>query len=102
MTKNEVLVKALLDFNEELTEKMFTGKWHLADELIDLWTAVREAELTDKQRSALRMVFFDRMEQNDVAQELGTTQQNVSLHVNAAIRNVAKIYDMWEELEDDE
>ena len=100
LTKHEIYVKALLEGYEDLQEKkLFAGKWHLADELMTLDRAIEMADLTDKQRKALRLVYFEYMEHSEASALIGTSRVNVTLHIGAAIKKIANIYEKWEALE---
>jgi DNA-directed RNA polymerase specialized sigma24 family protein len=101
LTKYEILVKALLEFNEELLERKHTGRWNLVDELVDLDHAISQAGLTDKQRESVRLVYGESKLHAEVGEELGTSKQNVSLHIQAAIRKIAKVYENWEAIDND-
>jgi DNA-directed RNA polymerase specialized sigma24 family protein len=101
LTKYEILVKALLEFNEELLERKFSGRWNLVDELVDLDHAISQATLTDKQRESVRLVYGENMGQGEAALALATSQPNISLHLTAAIRKIAKVYENWEAIDND-
>lgn len=97
--KYEIYVRALLDYREELEEKKYVGLWHLPDELADLDEAVRIADLTDRQREIIRLIFVQHKEQAEVANLLLISQPMVHKHVQAAIRKIANIYQQWEALD---
>lgn len=99
MTKHEILVRALLEFYSELTERKFNGRWHLVDDMLTLDRAIKDTELTERQRLSINLVFGERREQREVAEILDIPQPNVSLHIRAAIRKIAKVYEKWEELD---
>jgi DNA-directed RNA polymerase specialized sigma24 family protein len=101
LTKYEILVKALLEFNEELLERKHTGRWNLVDELVDLDHAISQAGLTDKQRESVRLVYGENMEQQEVADRIGIGQPRVHKHIQAAIRKIAKVYENWEAIDND-
>lgn len=98
-SKYEIYVKALLEFRDELEEKKYLGLWHLPDELADLDEAIKRAELTPKQREVIDLMYSKYLEQDEVAELWECSQQNVSRHVQAAVRKIANIYEQWEALE---
>jgi RNA polymerase sigma factor (sigma-70 family) len=99
LTRQEIYVKALLEGYEELQEKKYSGKWHLADELMDLDRAISLSDLTPKQSEVLNLYYFSHMNQSEVASALKCGQDVVSRHVSAAVRKIASIYEQWEALE---
>jgi DNA-directed RNA polymerase specialized sigma subunit len=101
LSRYEILVKALLEFNEELLERKHTGRWNLVDELVDLDHAISQAELTDKQRKIVSLSFAEGLPQKDVGRRLNCGQDVVSRQVRASIRKIAKVYENWEAIDND-
>lgn len=98
LSKYEVYVKALLEGYEELNEKKHAGKWSLVDTLNDLDRAIELAKLTERQRQVVDLACRQGLTQDHVAHELGTSQPNVAIHLDAAVRKIANIYEQWEAL----
>jgi DNA-directed RNA polymerase specialized sigma subunit len=99
LTRNEIYVKALLEGYEELQEKKYSGKWHLADEMMDLQRAIELADLTLKQRQVLNEIFVKQNDQYKAAEVLGVSQPMVFKHLTYAVKKIASIYEQWEALE---
>jgi DNA-directed RNA polymerase specialized sigma subunit len=99
MSKHEVYVKALLEYRAELSESRDRGNYALVDELADLENAVGVANLTDKQREALRLYYGEVRTEREVAYILGVYQRAVSKSLDAAVGKIAKVYENWEALE---
>jgi DNA-directed RNA polymerase specialized sigma24 family protein len=99
ISKHEIYVKALLEGYEELQEKKYSGKWHLADEMRDLDKAIELADLTDKQAYSISLYYLEHLEQSDIALVLEVSQQMVAKHLSAAVKKIARIYEQWEALE---
>jgi DNA-directed RNA polymerase specialized sigma24 family protein len=99
LSKQEIYVKALLDGYEELHEKKYSGKWHLSDEMLDLERAIELADLTDKQREAVQLVYGKHLEQSEAATLLGIGQPRIHNRISAAVKKIARIYEQWEALE---
>jgi DNA-directed RNA polymerase specialized sigma24 family protein len=99
LTRQEIYVKALLEGYEELQEKKYSGKWHLADEMMDLERAIELADLTDRQREALELVYFMHRLHSEAGDSLGIARQKVGFHLSAAVKKIASIYEQWEALD---
>lgn len=73
--------------------------WHLSDEMLDLETAIKAADLTEKQHQAISLVFFEHLEHKEASDMLGVERSVVSRHIRNAIKKIANIYEMWEALD---
>lgn len=57
-------------------------------EYLDLYNAIENAGLTDRQRQAIDLVYFEGMTQEMAAEVMGVGQDVVSRHLSSAIRNL--------------
>ena len=55
------------------------------EKYIDLYDALENAGLTDRQRQVIDLVYFDNLTQEEAASVLGITQQAVAKHESAAL-----------------
>lgn len=63
--------------------------------LLDLETAISNADLTDRQRQVLRLVYFEDMKQRDVAISLGVTVSTVNLYNRLLAQKIAAVFERW-------
>lgn len=63
--------------------------------LADLATAIELADLTDRQRECLRLVYVDGLGENEVARVLGIARNTVNVHLNTACNKIAEVYESW-------
>ena len=96
------MVGALLDHYYEIYEKQFEGRYHLTALISDLREAIRRAELTNKQKQAIRLYYFDGLDQIEVADTLGINRSSVSRSLQLAKKKIARIYAQWEEYDNGE
>jgi RNA polymerase sigma factor (sigma-70 family) len=55
---------------------------------IDLYDALENAGLTDRQRQAIDLVFFENLTQEEAAAEMGVNKSNVNAYLSAAYRKL--------------
>lgn len=55
---------------------------------LDLYNAIDNAGLTERQRQAIELVYFEGMTQEDAAKEMGVGQDVISRHVSAGLRKL--------------
>ncbi|HDX9511329.1 TPA: sigma-70 family RNA polymerase sigma factor [Bacillus cereus] len=63
--------------------------------LLDLETVISNADLTDRQRQVLRLVYFEDMKQRDVAISLGVTVSTVNLYNRLLAQKIAAVFERW-------
>lgn len=88
-------VRLLLGDYHALQARQYAGDYDAVVILIDMRSAMANANLTERQREALRMVFFDDMAQVDVAHKLRVSKQTVNRLVTVALAKVARVYEAW-------
>lgn len=97
MRKGEVIItirekrvrKLLTDYYEVYERQFIYGDYGATDELIDLTLAIGKADLTDRQREAIRLVYVEQLTQAEAGERMDCRQQVVAKHVRAAISKIA-------------
>jgi|TARA_Y100000310_G_scaffold294496_1_gene324999 RNA polymerase sigma factor (sigma-70 family) len=82
--------EALPEYNEETAAEQEARAAALA-EAASLLRQIIESELTDKQQSVLYKYYFDGLSQEQIAEDLGISQQVVSKHLFGVLRNGRKV-----------
>lgn len=88
-------VDLLLRHLPYMKERRFNGDYDASIVLLDLETAVANADLTDRQRQVLRLVYFEDMKQRDVAISLGITAPTVNLYKRLLAQKIAAVFERW-------
>ena len=100
ISKRERRVRKILTNIYEIEERQYSrGDYGAVVTLIDFKEAERLADLTERQREVIRLVFYEGFEQGEARLKMNVSQQAVSQFINAAIRNIADTYEKWEELD---
>uniref|UniRef100_UPI00403F3EC2 sigma factor-like helix-turn-helix DNA-binding protein n=1 Tax=Aeribacillus sp. FSL K6-8210 TaxID=2954683 RepID=UPI00403F3EC2 len=89
----ENYVRELLRNYHKITERQFKGDYDAIILLADLATAIELADLTDRQRECLRLVYVDGLGENEVARVLGIARNTVNVHLNTACNKIAEVYE---------
>ncbi|PHD57688.1 sigma factor-like helix-turn-helix DNA-binding protein [Bacillus wiedmannii] len=92
---NPKSIDLLLRHLPYMQERRFDGDYAASDILIDLETAISQADLTDRQRQVLRLVYFEDMKQRDVAISLGITAPTVNLYKRLLAQKIAAVFERW-------
>lgn len=92
---NPKSIDLLLRHLPYMQERRFNGDYAASDILIDLETAFANADLTDRQRQVLRLVYFEDMKQRDVAISLGITAPTVNLYKRLLAQKIAAVFERW-------
>ncbi|KAB7657653.1 sigma-70 family RNA polymerase sigma factor [Bacillus sp. B2-WWTP-C-10-Post-4] len=88
-------VDLLLRHLPYMEERRYNGDYDASIVLLDLETAISQADLTDRQRQVLRLVYFEDMKQRDVAISLGITAPTVNLYKRLLAQKVAAVFERW-------
>lgn len=88
-------LRILLGDYHALKIRRFNGDTAASDILIDLSTAIEMAQLTDRQRQALRLVYEEDLTQEEAGKRMGIRQDVVSYHVDNAIDEISEVYWYW-------
>jgi len=100
ISKHERRVRKLLTNIYEIEERQYSrGDYGAVVTLIDFKEAERLADLTERQREAIRLVYYEGLGQGEAGLKLGISQNTLSFHMNAAIRKIANTYEEWEKLD---
>ncbi|KEK22487.1 MULTISPECIES: sigma factor-like helix-turn-helix DNA-binding protein [Bacillus cereus group] len=92
---NPKSIDLLLRHLPYMQERRFNGDYAASDVLMDMETAVANADLTDRQRQVLRLVYFEDMKQRDVAISLGITAPTVNLYKRLLAQKIAAVFERW-------
>ncbi|ARO60166.1 Uncharacterized protein B5E38_2641 [Bacillus cereus] len=92
---NPKSIDILLRHLPYMQERRFNGDYAASDVLMDMETAISQADLTDRQRQVLRLVYFEDMKQRDVAILLGITAPTVNLYKRLLAQKVAAVFERW-------
>ncbi|MGI2709049.1 sigma factor-like helix-turn-helix DNA-binding protein [Bacillus cytotoxicus] len=92
---NPKSIDLLLRHLPYMQERRFNGDYAASDILIDLETAISTADLTDRQRQVLRLVYFEDLKQRDVAVSLGITAPTVNLYKRLLAKKIAAVFERW-------
>ncbi|HFR4182615.1 sigma-70 family RNA polymerase sigma factor [Bacillus cereus] len=92
---NPKSIDLLLRHLPYMQERRFNGDYAASDILIDLETAISNADLADRQRQVLRLVYFEDMKQRDVAISLGITAPTVNLYKRLLAQKIAAVFERW-------
>jgi DNA-directed RNA polymerase specialized sigma24 family protein len=88
-------VRLLLGDYHALKLRRYNGDTSASDILIDMATAINRAGLTDRQRQALRLVYFDDLTQVDAGITMQCSKQTVNRLVDIATVKIARVYEFW-------
>lgn len=88
-------MRLLLGDYNALKLRRFNGDYAASDILIDLDTAIDRAGLTERQRQALRLVYFDDLTQEEAGKRMGLAKDSVNHLINRAAKAITEIYYYW-------
>ncbi|MEK4267929.1 sigma factor-like helix-turn-helix DNA-binding protein [Bacillus sp. FSL W8-0940] len=88
-------VKTLLSDYPKFVSRKRLGEYEAAEVLIDLHDAIELANLTDRQREAIRLVYFEDLTQVEAGKRMGITQAAVGRYIDFAADKIADIYYYW-------
>lgn len=86
---SEQYVTYLIENFYQLYERRYYGNENAIVSLLDLQSAIREADLSEKQVQMVRCVMLG-YTQREIASLLELTQPTVSHHLNNAVRKIAR------------
>ncbi|RWQ72538.1 sigma factor-like helix-turn-helix DNA-binding protein [Bacillus cereus] len=92
---NPKSVDLLLRHLPYMKERRYNGDYDASIVLLDLETAISNADLADRQRQVLRLVYFEDMKQEDIATVIGVSRPMVSLYKRLIVRKVAAVFERW-------
>lgn len=88
-------LRILLSDYHALIGRQYQGDYDATVILADLHTAIELANLTNRQRQALDLVYGEDLTQVDAGRRMGIRQDVVSEHIDKAIEAIADIYYYW-------
>ncbi|PFS79594.1 sigma factor-like helix-turn-helix DNA-binding protein [Bacillus cereus] len=92
---NPKSIDLLLRHLPYMKERRYNGDYDASIVLLDLETAISQADLTDRQRQVLRLVYFEDMKQRDVAISIGITAPTVNLYKRLLAQKIAAVFERW-------
>mgnify|MGYP001084415320 CR=1 FL=1 len=88
-------VKLLLADYQKFVSRKRCGDYDAATILIDIHKALELANLTDRQRQALELVYFGELTQAEAGERMGISREAVKLYLLKAAEKIAEIYYYW-------
>lgn len=88
-------VKTLLSDYPKFVSRKRLGEYEAAEVLLDLHNAVELADLTDRQREAVRLVYFEDLTQVEAGKRMGISARAVRYFIEDATNKLADIYYYW-------
>ncbi|WP_256860348.1 sigma-70 family RNA polymerase sigma factor [Bacillus sonorensis] len=88
-------VKTLLSDYPKFVSRKRLGEYEAAEVLLDLHKAIELADLTDRQREAIRLVYFEDLTQVEAGERMGITRGAVARYIAFAAEKIADIYYYW-------
>lgn len=88
-------VKMLLSDYPKFVSRKRLGEYEAAEVLLDLHNAIELANLTDRQREAIRLVYFEDLTQVEAGKRMGVGKDSVNHLINRAAESIADIYYYW-------
>lgn len=85
-------LRILLSDYHALINRQYQGDYDAVVLLADLQTAIKMAQLTGRQRQALRLVYEEDLTQEEAGKRMGIAQQKIDIYVTNAIDKIAEIY----------
>ena len=95
VNKHVLHIKVLLQQFHAFQAKQYTGDYGAIVLLTDLEIAIKQANLTHKQREVLRLVYTTDLTQKEAGAILDISQQAIDMAVKAGIRKIASVYEVW-------
>ncbi|WP_262011288.1 sigma factor-like helix-turn-helix DNA-binding protein [Bacillus licheniformis] len=88
-------VKTLLSDYPKFVSRKRLGEYEAAEVLLDLHNAIELADLTGRQREAVRLVYFEDLTQVEAGKRMGITRGAVARYIAFAAEKIADIYYYW-------
>ncbi|MED3230336.1 sigma factor-like helix-turn-helix DNA-binding protein [Bacillus velezensis] len=88
-------VKLLLADYQKFVSRKRCGDYAAVEVLIDIHKAIELADLTDRQRQAIELVYFGELTQAEAGERIGIAQNTLSETIDRAAEKIADIYYYW-------
>ncbi|WFP01574.1 RNA polymerase subunit sigma [Bacillus subtilis] len=88
-------VKLLLADYQKFVSRKRCGDYDAATILIDIHKALELANLTDRQRQVIELVYFGELTQAEAGERMGIARDAVNHLLNRASEGIADIYYYW-------
>lgn len=100
ISKHERRVRKLLMNIHAIEQRQYyKGDYGAVVTLVDFKEALRLADLTERQREAIRLVYYEGLGQGETRLKMNVSQPAISQFIDAAIRKIANTYEEWEKLD---
>ncbi|MCY7780057.1 DUF134 domain-containing protein [Bacillus haynesii] len=88
-------VKTLLSDYPKFVSRKRLGEYEAAEVLLDLHNAIELADLTDRQREVIRLVYFEDLTQVEAGKRMGISARAVRYFIEDATNKLVDIYYYW-------
>lgn len=88
-------LRILLSDRQALVNRQYMGDYDAIVILADLATAIAKANLTQRQRQALELVYVEDLTQAEAGRRMGLAQNTVSEALDRALEAIAEVYWNW-------
>lgn len=88
-------LRILLSDYHALVNRQYQGDYDSVVILTDLRRAIELARLTDRQRQALELVYFEDLTQEEAGRRMGLAKPGVNNLLDRAIEAVSDVYYYW-------
>jgi len=88
-------LRILLSDYHALIGRQYSGDYDAIVLLTDLRKAIELARLTDRQRQALTLVYFEDLTQEEAGRRMGLARESVKTYVENALDKISEIYRYW-------
>lgn len=89
-------LRILLSDRQALVNRQYMGDYDSVIILTDLSTAIEMAQLTDRQRQALRLVYEEDLTQEEAGKRMGGLAKDAVNHLlDRAITAISEVYYYW-------
>ena len=86
--KRKTTAKEVLSSLHTLRERRYVGDLSASDTLIDLSSAIKDANLTERQIEALELVYVKDLTQKRAGEQMGVGQNTVSMLISRAVEAI--------------
>lgn len=86
--KRKTTAKEVLSSLHALRERRYVGDLSASDTLIDLSSAINDANLTERQIEALELVYVKDLTQKSAGEQMGVGQNTVSMLISRAVEAI--------------
>lgn len=89
----EERVRVLLAMVPYMQERRYRGNYDDIDELSDILDAYERADLTERQREVINLVFIEDLTHIEASRRLGISRKVVTVHADKAVKIITEEYE---------